>query len=98
MRRVDSLEVAALDVRVDLGGRDVGVAQHGLDGPQIGAASEEVRRERVAQLVGGDAPRYAGSARVPAEELPEALPGHAGAPRCDEQVPRGTPLQPPLPG
>ena len=39
---VDSFQVCPGDVRVDLSRRDIGVAQHHLDGSQIGAALEEV--------------------------------------------------------
>lgn len=33
------------DVRVDLRGGDETVAEHFLDGPQVGAALQEMRRE-----------------------------------------------------
>lgn len=39
---------------VDLGGGDVGVAEHGLDGAEVGAVHEEVSGEAVAEGVGGD--------------------------------------------
>lgn len=39
---VDVSEVVVVDVCVDLGGGDVGVAQDFLDGAQVGAALEEV--------------------------------------------------------
>src|SRR5215210_8265815 len=42
-------------VRVQLGRREVRVAEHLLDAPQVGAALEEVRRERVPEQVGVDA-------------------------------------------
>lgn len=42
------------DVGVDLGGGDVGVAEHGLDGAEVGAVHEEVGGEAVAEGVGGD--------------------------------------------
>ena len=45
------------DVRVALGRRDVGVPEHLLDAAQVGAALEEVGRERVAQEVRVDAAR-----------------------------------------
>src|SRR4051794_4241901 len=44
-------------VRVELGGREVGVAEHLLDAPEVGTALEEVRRERVPQEVRVDALR-----------------------------------------
>ena len=42
-------------VRVELGRREVGVAEHLLDAAQVGAALEQVGRERVAQQVRVDA-------------------------------------------
>ena len=38
-------------VRVELGGREIGVAEHLLDAAQVGAALEQMRRERVAEQV-----------------------------------------------
>ena len=35
------------DVGVDLGGGDVGMAEHGLDGAEVGAVHEEVGGEGV---------------------------------------------------
>src|SRR5204862_1337543 len=49
--RVGRLEAAPRDVRVDLGGGEVLVAEQLLDRPQIGAAVEEVAREAVAERV-----------------------------------------------
>ena len=43
------------DVRVELGRAEVGVAEHLLDAAQVGAALEQVRRERVAEQVRVDA-------------------------------------------
>jgi len=37
---VDFSEVLIGDVGVDLGGADVGVAEHGLDGAEVGAVHE----------------------------------------------------------
>jgi hypothetical protein len=48
--RVVQLAAASIGyVRIQLGGREVGVAEHLLDAPQVGAAFEEMRRERVAE-------------------------------------------------
>ena len=47
-------EVRVRDVGVDLGGADVGVAEHGLDTAEVGAIHEEVGGERVAKGVRGD--------------------------------------------
>lgn len=40
-----------IDIRITLRGREAGVAEQLLDGPQIAATGEEVRRETVAQRV-----------------------------------------------
>ena len=39
------------DVRVDFGGRDVGMTKHDLDTPQVGSSLKHMRREAVTQLV-----------------------------------------------
>ena len=44
------------DVRVQLGGRQVCVAEHLLDGAQVGPSFEQVGRERVPEQVRVDAP------------------------------------------
>ena len=48
---VDVLEVLGREVGVELGGREVGVAEHLLQRAQVAAAGEQVRGERVAQRV-----------------------------------------------
>ena len=67
-------DVVAGDVRVDLRGRDVGVAQHRLHTPEIRSASEQVRRERVPQPVRVHRVREPDGERVTAHDLPESLP------------------------
>src|SRR4051812_48928885 len=47
-------EAASLDVSVNLGGRNVGVAEHLLNDPEVGAASEQMAGEGVAQRVRRD--------------------------------------------
>src|SRR5438067_10785525 len=47
---------AVAHVRVELGRGQIRVAEHLLDAAQVGAALEEMSRERVAQQVGMDAP------------------------------------------
>src|SRR5829696_2832303 len=42
---------AVADVRVQLGGREIGVAEHLLHAAQVGASFEQMRREGVAQKV-----------------------------------------------
>ena len=57
MRVSAEIELAAAavaDVRVELGGGEVGVAEHLLDAAEIGASFEQVSGERVAEQVGVD--------------------------------------------
>src|SRR6266516_4598763 len=51
---VDLFQAFLQDVRVNLSGRNVAVTQHELGRAQIGAALEQVRRERVPQQVGSN--------------------------------------------
>ena len=60
---------------VDLGGADVGVAEHGLDGAEVGAVHEEVGGEAVTEGVGGDVFGDASHAGV---FLDDALDGTGG--------------------
>ena len=48
---VDGAQPRFQHVRVDLRRREIGVAEHHLNGAQIGAMFEQMRRERVAQDV-----------------------------------------------
>lgn len=57
---MDFAEVGVGDVGIDLGGGDVGVAEHGLDGADVGAVHEEVGGEAVAESVGRNMLRDAG--------------------------------------
>src|SRR3546814_7692641 len=64
MPLVDQLdEAAAVDMRVNFGRRDVGVAEHQLQRAQIGAAFEQVRRKGVAQHMRADRGRVDPGAR-----------------------------------
>src|SRR5690242_8511338 len=49
---VDLPQAASVDVAVHLRRRERAVAEQLLDRPQVGAALEQMRRERVAQAVG----------------------------------------------
>ena len=51
---VDVEQPCRVDVGVDLGRRQAGVAQQFLERTQVGAAREKVRREAVTQGVRGD--------------------------------------------
>ena len=61
---VDLFEVLVGDMSVNLGGRNVGVAKHGLDGAEVGAVHEKVSSEAVAESVRRNMFRNAGFAGV----------------------------------
>ena len=70
---VEASQPLLVDVGVDLGGRDVGMAEHRLDRAEVGPVLEQVGREAVPQHVGRDR-LDAGRPGVLPEDLPEALP------------------------
>lgn len=70
---------------VDLRRRDVGVTEQRLNAPQIGAALQQMRRERMTQLVRRARLLDPRRARVRAEELPHTLPRERPAARRQEQ-------------
>ena len=49
-----SFKPLLIDMRIDLRRRNIGVAEHLLNNPQIGAVSEKMRRETMAEPVGGN--------------------------------------------
>ena len=95
---MQSHHIATPDVRIYLRGRDVAVAEQRLDHSQIGAALQQVRRERVAQDVRGERPGDAGVHRVVTHHPPERLPRHAAPAMGNEQdrLVRLGPLRPHL--
>ena len=75
------------DVGVELGRRQVGVAEHLLDAAEVGAAFEQVRRERVAEQVGVDAAGLeAGLLGEPAQDQEGAGAGQRAALRVQEEL------------
>ena len=44
---MDGFQPLLVDVRVNLGRRNIGVAEHFLDDPQVGAVAEQMRRKTV---------------------------------------------------
>ena len=73
---VDRLELAHGYLGVDLDGGQLGMAEHGLDEPDVGAVLQHQRRHRVAEQVARAA--LAGVGRV------DVLAHHLGhAPRCE---------------
>src|SRR6267142_240930 len=85
---VGSTHMVGRDVRVDFGGGDVGVTEHGLDAAQVGPSLEQVRRERMSELVRGDRRGDAHPSGVAHHEFPKTLPRERLAPRREEK--RGT--------
>ena len=81
---VDASQIFAINVRVDLRGRDVRVPEHVLHGTQVGATLEQMGGERVPQGVRRDA----GADPRRGYVFPQDLPGtHSGERRaaCVEQ-------------
>lgn len=82
---VDGFHAVGVDVGVDLGGDDVGVAEEFLDDAEVGAAGEEVGGEGVAEGVGVDG-ADAGTFGHAADELPEDDAGDGAAGAGDEEA------------
>lgn len=62
------------DVGINLGGADVRVSQHFLDGPQVGAVIKQMGGKGMTQRMGRHVLRYIGLACVPFHHTP-----HGGA-------------------
>ena len=78
------------DVGVDLGGREVGVAEHLLDAAQVGAALEQVGGEGVAEQMWVDALGLEpGDLGQPAQDQEGAGAGERAAARVQEELGRG---------
>src|SRR5262245_46071500 len=84
---VDRTEPRFEDVRVDLGRGEIGVAEHQLNRPEVGATVEQVCRERMAEHVRAERPRETGAAAVPFENLPETDATERSA-ACVHEQPR----------
>jgi hypothetical protein len=52
-------EMRTHDMRVDLRGSDISMAQHGLHAAQVGTALQQMRRECVPEDVRAHVPEYA---------------------------------------
>jgi len=76
-------------MRVDLGRREALVAQQLLDDPQVGAALEQVRRERVAERVRRDARRETGPAAQQVEPIAQPPDAERRAAVVQEDLGRG---------
>src|ERR1700693_774559 len=74
---VEFFEAFAGDVGINLGGGNVGMPQHRLDGPEICAPLQEVRRERMAEGMRRERLLEAGLCRLFPENIPESLSAEA---------------------
>src|SRR5512146_418142 len=88
MRSEIQLATASIGyVGVELGGGEICVAEHLLDGAQVGAALEQVGREGVAEQVRVDAARLQpGLLGEPAQDQEGACPGQRAALRVQEEL------------
>src|SRR5215211_1449541 len=82
---VDLLDSLPGEVRVELGGGNVGVSQHLLDRAQVAAAGKQVGGEGVAQRVWAHPALQPDRLGVALDDLVEPLAGQRPAAEVDEQ-------------
>ncbi len=82
-----------VDMGVDLGGGDVGMAKHELHGAQVRAMSQEVGGKGVTQHVRGDGFADPGRPRRFLDDLPETETAHGAAPVADKKGIAAAPLE-----
>lgn len=82
---VNGFEAGRFNLGVNLGGGDVGMAEHHLDRAQIGTARQQVGGKGVAQHVGADPVFGPGMDCDAIDDLPEPIAGHGAAPVVQEQ-------------
>ena len=92
MLRVHRPQALLGDVRIDLGGRNVGVAQHVLKGPQISPACQEMGCEGMTQGMRTDLLVNGHLLDVLFHDLPQRLPAEPVGGAVDEQGRRLAPL------
>ena len=66
-----SFKPLLIDMRIDLRRRNIGVAEHLLNNPQIGAVSEQMRGETMAEKVRVNVLLQPGVPRVFLHDLPD---------------------------
>jgi hypothetical protein len=82
---IKAAEPGLMDVGINLGCADVGMAKHGLDGAEISPVIEEMGGEGMPEHVGAD--RLGAQARHPGvalQQAPEVLAAEAFAPLSHE--------------
>jgi len=77
---MNRLELAPIDLSVDLGRGDGGMPQHLLNDSEVGTSRKKVGGEGVAELVRMDGLLDAGQSRIVADELPDPGRGEWMAP------------------
>ena len=93
MLGMERLQAGARHVGVDLGGREIAVAEQQLHHAKIGTVVDQVGGEGVAQGVGGEVFVDTGSQRVLLDPVPEGLAGHAATPPRGEEGVAGPALE-----
>src|SRR5512135_3003676 len=83
---VNLLEPFPGNMRIDLRGGDIGMAEHGLHRTQVGAVVKHMRCKGVAQRMRRDGSADAGLECIVFEPYPEHLTRYAPAPRTDEHM------------
>ena len=83
---MDGLEPLGVDMGVNLGGGDVGVAEHFLNNTQRCAVLQQVAGEGVAQRVRRHIFHDAGPFGVLLDNLPQSLPAQCGFPSGDKHI------------
>src|SRR3982750_3157784 len=82
---MDAPKILAVDVRVDLCSRDVGMPKHFLDRAQICATLQEMRGERVAECMGRDVLLDSRTLDVLLKNLPRSHAGERLSAGVEEQ-------------
>jgi len=82
---MECLESVLVDVGVDLGGGNIGMAKHKLHGAQVGAMGQEVGGEGVAQHVRGNGLVDICCLGCCLDDLPETESGHGMAAVADKK-------------
>ena len=82
---VDILQLLVDQLGIDLGGRNVRVSQHLLDGVEIRAVFQQMGGKGVAQGVRGDFCLNSSLLLIVLDDLPKALAAHAVSAHVDEE-------------
>jgi hypothetical protein len=78
------LKAGSFNVCINLGGGNIRMTQHCLNGPQVRPVSQHMGGEGMAQSMGGDCGAYSGFKGISFDNFPKPIPGHGLAVSCDE--------------